>query len=79
MLQEVQVPLHSSHVISLGAVYHLYIPIWFYSNRPALFVELKTDNFTFQSGSILMLLVFYNYQHDKELYIPIWFYSNCPI
>ena len=35
----------------------LYIPIWFYSNMTRSFFDMEKEGFTFQSGSIQILLV----------------------
>ena len=55
--------------------YQLYIPIWFYSNKPE---GLGKDiiSFTFQSGSIQIMLFWQMEYTLMLLYIPIWFYSN---
>ena len=75
-------PLHSnlvlfklSFALSALASLILYIPIWFYSNIPAVLLIVRVKLFTFQSGSIQMLFCV-NCLLFWYLYIPIWFYSN---
>ena len=55
----------------------IYIPIWFYSNLTSLGNVLSNIfTFTFQSGSILMILNCSVLYLSRNIYIPIWFYSN---
>ena len=64
-----------SFALSALASLILYIPIWFYSNIPAVLLIVRVKLFTFQSGSIQMLFCV-NCLLFWYLYIPIWFYSN---
>ena len=54
----------------------LYIPIWFYSNWQVTRKTRWLNYFTFQSGSIQILLSPLTPFFLIKLYIPIWFYSN---
>ena len=54
---------------------YLYIPIWFYSNYIKDNIRFYVLTFTFQSGSIQMIVTL-SIPPLKYLYIPIWFYSN---
>ena len=52
-----------------------YIPIWFYSNDAEYVFYPSEVAFTFQYGSIQILLIL-SFSNSFSFYIPIWFYSN---
>ena len=54
-----------------------FTPIRFYSNPSDVVATIAAKNgFTFQSGSILMIMKSEQPEVESFLYIPIWFYSN---
>ena len=61
-----------SFALSALASLILYIPIWFYSNIPAVLLIVRVKLFTFQSGSIQMLA----FSHSSTMYPTFTFQSG---